>query len=249
MCRHQEAIIRLKKRGQVKPGSLLSKLILLIFFLLALSKVAWAGPLPEGFVYLEEVAPDINIELHYFTTDNFVGERIDGYFAPRCILTRAAAGALKKVQEDLKPFGLGLKIYDAYRPQRAVNHFVRWAKDLQDTRMRFKFYPDIEKKDLFSQGYIAEKSNHSRGSSVDLTIVSMDSERRGVELDMGTGFDLFSSKSRLDNLSISPAQRAHRLLLQTLMKKHGFNPYPREWWHFTLRKEPFPDTYFDFPVQ
>ena len=130
---------------------------------------------------------------------NFIGERIEGYFEPRCILTKRAAEALKRVQEDLKPFGLGLKIYDAYRPQQAVNHFVRWAKDLQDARMKSKFYPEVEKRDLFSQGYIAEKSSHTRGSTVDLTIVSIDSEGIARELDMGTGFDLFSPKSWPDN--------------------------------------------------
>lgn len=209
----------------------------------------WADQLPEGFVYVNEVVPDMKVELRYYTTDNFIGELIDGYFEPRCILTKSAAEALKKVQEDLKPFGLGLKIYDAYRPQRAVNHFVRWAKDLQDTKMKSKYYSDLEKKDLFSQGYIAEKSSHSRGSTVDLTIVSMDSKEEVEELDMGTGFDLFSPKSWPDNLSMCAPQRAHRLMLQTLMKIHGFNPYPQEWWHFTLKNEPFPDTYFNFPVK
>lgn len=210
---------------------------------------ARADQLPEGFVYVNEVVPDMKVELRYYTTDNFIGELIDGYFEPRFILTKSAAEALKKVQEDLKPFGLGLKIYDAYRPQRAVDHFVRWAKDLQDTKMKSKYYSDLEKKDLFSQGYIAEKSSHSRDSTVDLTIVSMDSKEEVEELDMGTGFDLFSPKSWPDNLSMSAPQRAHRLMLQTLMKIHGFNPYPQEWWHFTLKNETFPDTYFNFPVK
>jgi len=222
-----------------------------IFYLsLGISFIAvWADQLPEGFVYVNEVVPDMKVELRYYTTDNFIGELIDGYFEPRCILTKSAAEALKKIQEDLKPFGLGLKIYDAYRPQRAVDHFVRWAKDLQDTKMKSKYYSDLEKKDLFSQGYIAEKSSHSRGSTVDLTIVSMDSKEEVEELDMGTGFDLFSPKSWPDNLSMSAPQRAHRLVLQTLMKIHGFNSYPQEWWHFTLKNEPFPDTYFNFPVK
>ncbi len=233
----------------MRTKKFLCQLVVLYLFLGISLLTAWAGQLPEGFVNVNEVVPDVKIELHYYTTDNFVGERIDGYFEPRCILTKSAAEALKKVQEDLKPFGLGLKIYDAYRPQRAVNHFVRWAKDWQDTKMKSKYYPDVEKKDLFSQGYIAEKSGHSRGSTVDLTIVSMDSNEKVEELDMGTGFDLFSLKSWPHNRSMSPTQRAHRLLLQTLMKKHGFNPYPQEWWHFTLKDEPFPDAYFDFPVR
>ncbi len=233
----------------MKSGRFLYPYLFLIFLVGTLSSVGWTGPLPEGFVYLEDAAPDIASELHYFTNDNFVGERIDGYFAPRCILTQAAAGALKKVEDDLKPFGLGLKIYDAYRPQRGANHFVRWVKDLQDTKMKSKFYPEIEKKDLFLQGYIGKRSSHSRGSAIDLTLVSVETEGIVKELDMGTGFDVFSPKSWPDNPSMLPAQRAHRLLLQTLMKKHGFNPYPLEWWHFTLRKEPFPHTYFDFPVE
>jgi len=222
--------------------------VLPVLFIL-LSVAGQANALPEGFVYLEEMIPNIKIDLRYYTTNNFIGERIEGYLEARCILTKEAAEALKKVQEDLKPFGLGLKIYDAYRPQQAVNHFVRWAKDLQDARMKSKFYPDVEKRDLFSQGYIAEKSSHTRGSTVDLTIVSMTPEGIARELFMGTGFDLFSPKSRPDDLSMAPAQRAQRLLLQTLMKKHGFNPYPQEWWHFTLKNEPYPDTYFDFPVR
>lgn len=233
----------------MRSRRILYQSLALTFLLSFLSSMGWAGQLPEGFVYLEEMIPNIKVDLRYYTVNNFVGERIEGYLEPRCILTKEAAEALKKVQEDLKPFGLGLKIYDAYRPQQAVNYFVRWAKNLQDTRMKSKFYPEVEKRDLFSQGYIAEKSSHTRGSTVDLTIVSMTSEGIARELYMGTGFDFFSPKSRPDDLSMAPAQRAQRLLLQILMKKHGFNPYPQEWWHFTLKNEPYPDTYFDFPVR
>jgi D-alanyl-D-alanine dipeptidase len=233
----------------VRSRRILFQSLALTFLLSFFSSMGWPGPLPEGFVYLEEMIPNIKVDLRYYTSNNFVGERIEGYLGPRCILTKEAAEALKKVQEDLKPFGLGLKIYDAYRPQQAVNHFVRWAKDLQDTRMKSKFYPEVEKRDLFSRGYIAEKSSHTRGSTIDLTIVSMTSEGIARELYMGTGFDFFSLKSRPDDLSMAPAQRAQRLLLQTLMKNHGFNPYPQEWWHFTLKNEPYPDTYFDFPVR
>jgi D-alanyl-D-alanine dipeptidase len=217
--------------------------------LIVLACTAWPQHLPEGFVYLDQVVPEIRIELRYCTRDNFVGERIEGYLEPRCILTKQAAEALRGVQQDLALFGLGLKVYDAYRPQRAVDHFVRWARDLQDTRMKSKYYPDVEKKDLFSQGYIADRSGHSRGSAVDLTIVSIPSDGSERELDMGTGFDLFSPSSAPQDLSMTPTHRGHRLLLQTLMTKHGFEPYPQEWWHFKLRDEPFPDHYFDFPVQ
>jgi len=144
---------------------------------------------------------------------------------------------------------LELKIYDAYRPQRAVDHFVRWAKDHKDRKMKARYYPDVVKKDLFKKGYIAKRSGHSRGSAVDLTIITRVSGRNTEELDMGSVFDFFSPLSWPGNSSISPSSRAHRMLLQTLMKKHGFKPYSREWWHFTLKDELFPKTYFNFPVE
>ena len=203
-------------------------------------------PLPEGFVYLEQMAPDINQEPRYFTDRNFVGQPVDGYLAPRCIISQKGAEALKKVQEELKPFGLGLKVYDAYRPQRAVNHFIRWAKDLGDRKTKKMYYPGVDKENLFRDGYIAEKSGHSRGSTVDLTIINLADKS---EMDMGTPFDWFGLESWPDNPSASPSQRAHRLLLRTLMEKQGFSPYAQEWWHFTLKHEPFPETYFDFPVR
>ncbi len=205
--------------------------------------------LPDGFVYVETVIPNIKTELRYATSDNFIGRPVDGYLKPRCILTKEAAAALKKVQEELNSFGLGLKIYDAYRPQRAVEHFVRWSEDLRDTKMKYSYYPNVKKKNLFRDGYIAKKSSHSRGSTVDLTIVSMKGSEANAEIDMGTGFDLFDTRSWPDDPSISASQRAHRLLLHLIMKKHGFEPYPKEWWHFTLENDPLPDTYFDFPVE
>lgn len=206
-------------------------------------------PLPKGFVHIEQVIPGIRLEIRYFTDNNFVGQRIDGYLAPKCILTVKAAEALKKVQADLEPFGLGLELFDCYRPQRAVDHFIRWAKDLADTRMKSRFYPDVDKKNLFKEDYIAARSSHTRGSTVDLTIVAVAGDRNGRDIDMGTGFDLFSPKSWPTNLQMSGGQRAHRMLLQVLMTRHGFAPYPQEWWHFTLKDEPHPNTYFDFPVQ
>jgi len=211
--------------------------------------VAQEARLPDGFVYVDEVLPGVSVELRYHTEHNFVGTPIDGYRGARCILTREAAEALKGVQEDLKPFGLGLKIYDGYRPQRAVNHFVRWAQDLSDTRMKQEFYPNVDKADLFKEGYIAEKSSHSRGSTVDLTIVPLEAAESGAELDMGGAFDFFGPESWPDWPLLTPSLRAHRMLLQTLMRNHGFQPYPKEWWHFTLRNEPYPNTVFDFPVQ
>ena len=231
-----------------------SRRILLSFFLMpaclyALPAYAQQTAIPPGFVYVEDFIPDIKIDLRYYSKNNFVGERIDGYLKPRCILTKEAAAALKGVQEDLKPFGLGLKIFDAYRPRQAVAHFVRWAKDIKDTRMKKRFYPKVDKANLFRDEYIAEKSGHSRGSTVDITIINLSGKNPGAEIDMGTGFDFFGPESRPENPTMSPAQHAHRLLLKVLMDRHDFNPYPMEWWHFTLRNEPFPETYFDFPVQ
>jgi D-alanyl-D-alanine dipeptidase len=205
--------------------------------------------LPEGFVYVDTVIPAVVIELRYYTDHNFVGEQIDGYLKPRCILTKEAANALLQVQEELKPFGLGLKIFDAYRPQQAVDHFVRWANNLEDTRTKAEFYPDINKNSLIKDGYIAARSSHSRGSTVDLTIISLQPEAVGKELDMGTGFDFFGPPSWPNFSGLPPSQRAHRMLLHVLMKKHGFTPYTEEWWHFTLKNEPFPETYFNFLVQ
>jgi D-alanyl-D-alanine dipeptidase len=164
-------------------------------------------------------------------------------------LTREAASALGEVQAALKRFGLGIKIFDAYRPQRAVDHFVRWARDISDIQMKSKYYPDVNKKDLFREGYIALKSSHSRGSTVDITIVAKGPNGEVVALDMGSGFDFFGPISWPSDMRITPAQRAHRMLLQTLMVEHGFVPYPKEWWHFTLKNEPYPDRYFDFPIQ
>ncbi len=209
----------------------------------------WADALPGRFVYADEMIPDLRLDLRYAGSRNFVGERIDGYLKQRCILTREAAEALKKVQEDLRPFGLGLMVFDAYRPQRAVDHFIRWARDTADTRMKREFYPDVEKKDLFRDGYIAARSGHSRGSTVDLTIVSLKGEDPGSEIDMGSAFDFFGRRSWPDYTGIPSGTRAHRMLLRMVMKKHGFQPDSREWWHFTLKGEPYPATYFNFPVQ
>lgn len=209
---------------------------------------ATAENLPEGFVDIRDVMPDIQMEIRYYTADNFVGQRIDGYNKPKCIITTNAATALEKVQKALNRHGLGLKIYDCYRPQRAVDHFVRWAKNLNDIKMKARYYPNVDKKTLFKDGYIAEKSGHSRGSTVDLSIVAVDSDELR-ELDMGTGWDFFGPESWPDSKTATPAQRAHRMLLQTLMVRQGFTPYHAEWWHFTLADEPFPNQYFDFSVE
>ena len=248
-------------------AAVLAALVLSVPAFAASSKTA---VMPEDFVHIEEIIPDALMDIRYCGDHNFLGVRVDGYEKPSCLLTRRAAEALAGVQKELRPFGLTVKIYDCYRPQRAVDHFVRWAKDVADTKTREEFYPTIDKRNLFRDGYIAGRSSHSRGSTVDLTLVALPAPVQppyasgdalkacylpaGVRfadnsLDMGTGFDCFNELSHPDNPNIAPAQRSHRLLLKTLMDKYGFNNYDKEWWHFTLRNEPYPDTYFNFPVK
>lgn len=200
----------------------------------------------EGFVVLAEAVPDAILEIRYYSTYNFVGARIDGYEEPCALLTKEAAAALKAASDECVRRGLRLKVYDAYRPQRAVAHFVRWAADVADTRMKGPFYPELDKSVLFEQGYIAEKSGHSRGSTVDLTLFDM---RTGKEVDMGGTFDWFGLESHPGYRDIAAEQYANRMLLRGIMVAHGFKPIDEEWWHFTLENEPYPDTYFDFPVR
>lgn len=202
--------------------------------------------LPEGFVLLADAVPDILQEIRYYSTYNFVGSRIDGYEQPCAILTAEAAQALRAVSDELLAQGYRLKVYDAYRPQSAVDHFVRWAEDLEDTTMQPYFYPEEEKSQLFAHGYIAARSGHSRGSTVDLTLLD---EVSGKELDMGGTFDYFGAPSHTDYAGLTPERQANRTLLRDAMLRHGFRAIKTEWWHFTLREEPFPDTYFDFPVR
>jgi D-alanyl-D-alanine dipeptidase len=208
---------------------------------------AHAQNLPSGFVYVDQVVPELRTDLRYRLADNFVGATVDGYAGARAILTQQAALALGLVQAELRPQGLGVLIFDAYRPQSAVNHFARWAKDLSDTAMKQRYYPEVEKTELFSQGYIAARSGHSRGSTVDLTLVSLTPPFQ--QLDMATVFDLFSPSSWLGATGLTARQEQNRALLQRTMQKHGFTPYSKEWWHFTLEPEPFPDTYFDFEIR
>lgn len=202
--------------------------------------------LPQGFVYVAEVIPDVIQEIRYYSTYNFVGARIDGYCAPKCILTRQAADSLKVVSDELSAKGYVLKLYDGYRPQRAVNHFVRWAEDLNDVKYKEVFYPEVDKSKLFEQGYIFERSGHSRGSTIDLTLIN---KLNGKDLDMGGFFDYFGDLSHPDYEDISAEQKANRLILREAMLNHGFAPLDSEWWHFTLKNEPYPDTYFDFVIQ
>ena len=201
---------------------------------------------PEGFVHVKEVIPDLDVELRYFSTHNFVGDTIDGYKANLLILTLPTAKALKLVQDELQNQNLCLKVYDGYRPQRAVNHFMRWAKNLNDTLNKQEFYPTVEKRFLFRDGYIATQSGHSRGSTIDLTIIDGNTNE---PLDMGSPYDYFGEPSWVDYQNISEQQKYNRQLLQKVMLKHGFRNYAQEWWHFTLIGEPFPDIYFDFLVE
>jgi len=199
----------------------------------------------SDFVLLSEAVPDAILEIRYYSTYNFVGDRIDGYEEPLALLTKQAAAALRNVSDALLSKGYRLKIYDAYRPQSAVTHFKNWAMDAADTRMKAYFYPELEKDTLFAQGYIAEHSGHSRGSTVDLTLFDMKTER---EVDMGGTFDYFGERSRPDCKDITANQRENRMLLREVMLAHGFKPLNAEWWHFTLKDEPYPETYFTFPV-
>ncbi|KOV64565.1 D-alanyl-D-alanine dipeptidase [Streptomyces sp. AS58] len=224
---------------------------------------------PDGFVALRTVDRTIIQEMRYFTPHNFVGERIDGYRQPLCILTRPAAEALHQAQQTLLRRGYTLKVYDCYRPQRAVDHFVRWAEDLDDEAMKDEFYPNVEKNRLFADGYIAEKSGHSRGSTVDLTIVKLPAKptRPYVpgeplapchaprnerfpdnSVDMGTGYDCFDTLSHTLDPRIQGEQRANRLQLKGILEDLGFVNLAEEWWHYTYKPELYPDTYFDFPV-
>jgi len=222
---------------------------------------------PAGFVHVTDAVPDAILEIRYYSTYNFVGDRIDGYEKPTALLTMEAAKALKAVSDDVMKQGYRLKIYDAYRPQRAVSHFMRWAKQTADTRMKACFYPNLDKSVLFAQGYIAEKSGHSRGSTVDLTLFDM---ATGKEVDMGGTFDWFGKESHPswcgnpetlvytgefagnappNGGKINAVQFQNRMRLRSAMLRHGFKPIAEEWWHFTLAKEPYPETYFDHPVR
>jgi len=200
---------------------------------------------PAGFVLLADFVPGIVQEIRYYSTYNFVGDRIDGYEEPCALLTVEAARALKSVSGEVNAQGYRLKVFDAYRPACAVRHFVLWGIEDLDLRMKPYFYPDLEKQELFKQGYIASQSSHSRGSAVDLTLLDMST---GREVDMGSPFDLFSERSHPDSRAVTEEQYANRMFLQSAMVRHGFRPIDCEWWHYSLDNEPYPDTYFEFPV-
>ncbi|HTP51449.1 MAG TPA: M15 family metallopeptidase [Anaeromyxobacteraceae bacterium] len=225
---------------------------------------------PGDFVSLAEIDPSVVLELRYFGSHNFLGKRVPGYRAEKCLLTRPTAEALRKAQADLKPFGLSLKVYDCYRPQRAVDAFIAWAKDPGETRMQGEFFPRVPKDRIFAEGYLVARSGHSRGSTVDLTVIALpaapqESYREGDalrdcglpagerfrdnSLDFGTGYDCFDPLANVENPRIGVDQRTKRIMLRALLEKHGFKPYPPEWWHFTLRDEPYPETWFDFEIE
>ena len=200
---------------------------------------------PSGFVLLPEHVPGIIQEIRYFSTYNFIGDRIDGYEEPCALLTIEAARALNAVSKEMLVHGYRLKVFDAYRPVSAVKHFILWGIEDQDIRMKQYFYPDLQKQELFAKGYIAKQSSHSRGSTIDLTLLDM---ATGKELDMGSPFDRFGEVSHPDYRGITQEQYENRMLLRRAMLRGGFEPIDCEWWHFTLTDEPYPDTYFDFPV-
>ncbi len=218
-----------------------------LFLILFLTGLSVNAQLPKGFSYVKDICPSIKSELCYYGHHNFVGVPIEGYEKNILITSTATAKALKKVQTELRKKGLGLKIFDAYRPQRAVNHFVRWTKKTNDTLNKHEFYPTINKRNLFKLGYISTKSGHSRGSSIDITLIDLKTNK---EIDMGSPYDFFGAISATYSKKITKKQLQNRLLLRSVMIKHGFRAYSkREWWHFTLRNEPFPKTYFDFLVK
>jgi len=204
-------------------------------------------PSKEDFVDLKEIMPNLRSDMRYFGSDNFVGRPIAGYNQPKCMLTKEAGAALKKVQDELERLGFGLLVYDAYRPQQASDDFVKWAEDENDDVMKLQYYPNVDKRDLFNKGYISVKSGHSRGSTVDLTIVSLKTKQI---LNMGSPYDLFDELSSTETTAgITKNQHSLRMLLKRRMEKHGWQSYQKEWWHFTLKDEPYPDTYFNFPVE
>jgi zinc D-Ala-D-Ala dipeptidase len=239
---------------------------------LSLLTLSWGGPgwaddLPAGFARLRDVSPNIRQDIRYATTFNFTGEVAPGYERAECILTKQAAEALATVERHLNEQGLALKVYDCYRPATAVDFFVSWVEGKQDSPLKNVFYPHVDRRDLIKLGYIASKSGHSRGSTLDVGLVRLadaklptpkqggecdgpfESRPRESLLDMGTSFDCFSPKSAFAATDVSAEARANRATLRAAMTQYGFNPYEPEWWHFTLNAEPYPDTYFDFPVR
>lgn len=222
----------------------MKKIIVLLFLLVSFS--VYSQKLEKGFVYISDIDNTIQKDLRYLGNNNFIGKPIEGYHKNCLIVTKETAKALQKVQQILLRKGLSLKIFDGYRPQQSVDHFVAWANDLEDVLMKKEFYPKVPKSELFKQGYIAKKSGHTRGSTVDLTIVNI---KTGKELDMGSPYDFFGEQSHPFYNRIGTIQKRNRLFLRKVMLENGFKPYDNEWWHFTLKNEPFPKRYFNFPIE
>tara|TARA_B110000238_G_C16115921_1_gene434818 strand:+ start:1444 stop:2121 length:678 start_codon:yes stop_codon:yes gene_type:complete len=222
--------------------------IKIIFLLLINNFALSAQGIPAGFVNLNKEIPNLVVDLRYASSENFTGRVVPGYNSSKAIGTEDLATALKKVQAQLKPYGLGLKLFDAYRPQIAVNTFIIWADYSSDTLKKEEYYPDLKKNSLFELGYIAEKSAHTKGSTVDITLIYLEGINKGKEVDMGGKWDYFSKKSNFTFQGITSKQYQNRELLRNLMESEAFLPYDKEWWHFTLKDEPFPKTYFDFMI-
>lgn len=246
-----------------------SCLWLYFFSLASMISVSHGGNIPSGFVYLRDIDPTIVQEIRYAGDHNFIGRPVKGYLVGECILTRQAAQALARVQQELLQSKLSLKVYDCYRPQAAVDEFIAWSQNPGDHKMKAEFYPRVDKTKVFDLGYVAKKSSHSRGSTVDLTIMALGAKPQPYHdgqklasciapyvqrfddagIDMGTGYDCLDELAHNDNHNISIVAYNHRQILKTVMEKYGFAPYSQEWWHFTLNNEPYPETYFNFLVQ
>ena len=219
-------------------------IFLLLFLFSGCSESNYDGK--ENFDQIHEIIPNIEYDIRYFSNDNFVGAKVDGYHAPIAFITKEAGTALVKVQDELNQVGLGLKIFDAYRPQKGVDHFVRWGAVVADTLTKQKYYPNIKKANVFELGYVAKRSGHSRGSTLDLTIINLKTK---VELDMGSPWDFFSEISHHDSPLVNDQQTENRDELRSVMLKYGFKEYANEWWHYTLKDEPYPEIYFDFDIK
>ena len=200
----------------------------------------------SGFVVLTDIVPDAIMEIRYYTLYNFIGDRVRGYEEPVALVTKETAYALREVQKEIAPLGYTIKVFDAYRPQMAVDHFVEWARNLNDVRMKNYFYPEENKANLLAHGYIASRTGHSRGSTVDLTLYDL---RNQCDVDMGGTFDYFGYRSHPDYPNITEQQKKNRQLLRSVMLKHGFRGIDTEWWHYTLNNEPYPNQYFNFTVK
>lgn len=249
---------------------ILMSVFLSSFSLSALANVPSDESMPKDFVYLKDIDPSILQDMRYAGYHNFVGHPLLGYEKARCILTRPAAEKLKAIQQQIKPLGYSLKVYDCYRPQKTVDFFIAWSQEINQQAMKVEFYPTVNKADVFKLGYVAEKSSHSRGSTMDLTVVKLPVQAQAPyhsgqplvacyapyqqryhdnSIDMGTGYDCFNDLSHPDNTNISLKSYLDRMFLRYWMMKYGFAGFETEWWHFTLKDEPYPDTYFNFDIK